>query len=184
MATPTIERYTDVADDWRWRLVDTAEHVLADGTTAHGTRASLGAHLDRLRTLAPDVAVVAADGVVVLIEPGSRPTAIDGTGTVLSRGPEVSGLAAAREAAERAIAGDDAGWSTSTADLAEATVVEADPGVAVCHRGHDGEWRWQLRVDGRTVAESGEGYADAPTAREHAERTLEALPAAPTRTWG
>lgn len=67
--TETIQRYRDIDDDWRWRLIGADGHPLADGELAFTAADELDDHLDRLRQAVPAAAVVD--------EPGRCPVAGD-----------------------------------------------------------------------------------------------------------
>lgn len=190
MSDATIERYRDVADRWRWRLLGPDGHVLADGATVHETEHALRDWLADLRSAITGAPVVEAP--IVAVEPAWTATLVDPEGEVPARSPPTTDREAAQAAAASAIARGSvpADWRRSAPGAGSRAIragtepVTFDPAGAVCHRGHDGEWRWQLRYAGERVADSGEGYADADTAVEHAEAALAAVPAAEDRTWG
>lgn len=60
MDTPTIQRYRDIDDHWRWRLLGADGHPLADGELAFPDETSLERHLERVRTNLP-AATIADD---------------------------------------------------------------------------------------------------------------------------
>lgn len=154
----TIQRYRDVDEAWRWRLIGDDGHPMADGETTHPTVTALDTHLD-------DLAHDLAEAVVATLP----------TGGVILHGSTRFHIAA-----DGAVDTGDMADSPPTPDT---PVIDAAV-LAICHRGHDDEWRWTLFVDGQVVAASGEGYADAAAARTMATRTIAAIPHADRRDWG
>ncbi len=190
MSGAVVERYRDVEDQWRWRLLGEDGHVLADGATTHASAAAMADWLDDLRGTVGDAAVVVADEPVIVVEPQWVALIVDAEGTVVARSPPMADRDAAIDTAEGALAtaGVPARWTNvdgpADRDVHWDEPVVFDPTGVICHHGHDGEWRWQLRHRGEHVADSGEGYADAETAATHAMDAVSVLPAAEARTWG
>lgn len=183
----TVQRYRDVDDHWRWRLVDDG-HVLASASEPVATETALKEAIEALRGVV-DACAIHATAAGCVLHTGPTPAVIvdpEGTRRLWSRDggrPRSDGFdpdrwtAVADAEADEATAWASAAWS----DLA---MLEADPGVFVCHQGHDGEWRWRLFLDVRPVADSGEGYADETAAKASARRTAGTLPEAPLERWG
>ncbi len=74
MSTPTIQRYQDIDQEWRWRLLGSDGHPLADGTIAFADGSALGDHLDWLRgailsaTIVTDPDAVPSSPTIVIHE--------------------------------------------------------------------------------------------------------------------
>lgn len=177
MSSPTIEHYEDVEGRWRWRLLDADAHVLADGTEARPDRGSLEAAVERAVDAMATAPVEVVDRSLVVVEPGWVVRRFDASGAIAAEvGPfERYG------AVEGALGGPAPPGSWRSV---RPTGIAVRRRWFLCHRGHDGEWRWTLRAGGRARAESGEGYPDPGRARRMAVRTAEAATSATVRRWG
>lgn len=196
MSPPTLEQYLDIDDRWRWRLLAPNGLVLADATERFEARSTLESALEAVREQLVDASVFSIDGPRFFVEPGHPLRLLDARARTVATttDPGEERLGAARRI-DRA-GGDplDVDWEETDdegtrVDRLVTQARDADPLVLdgagyLCHHGHDDEWRWTARLNGRDVAESGEGYRDAETARRMAERTASAIGSASIRVWG
>lgn len=189
MTGATLQRYSDVADMWRWRMLADDGHPLADGTHSFDSAAALDIHLERLRAVTPEVSIVDGGDGAVVIHSDERIGVIDTYGEERSHAHDPTlGSFDHLDSLDPMIFH----WTPQDADVMQwiadnwerFPVYDADPGLFICHIGHDGEWRWLLRLDGEAVAESGEGYANLPAAESAARRTRNSIESADEDTWG
>lgn len=178
MTNATLQRYRDVENRWRWRLVASDGHPLADGTQSFETAGGLDGHLDALRDRLPPLAVIDGTDGAVLID-GDTAIALSAEGTLTHRKAAISPPLGDTDTIDWQPADD------GTASVPEATAVQAvDGGAFVIHHGHDGELRWRAIIDAEVVAESGEGYADDAAVGRAIDRTTAAIADATVSTWG
>lgn len=189
MTDATFQRYRDINDEWRWRIIADDGHPLADGTHSFDDAAALDVHLDRLRQAAPQMAIVDGGTGAVLLHSRDHLCVLDSHGQERSHVHDapVGGIDHLAELDPTKFQ-----WTPRNADIIQwiadnwerLPVHSADPGLFICHIGHDSEWRWQLHLDGEVVAESGEGYANRQAAEAAARRTRNSIESADEDTWG
>lgn len=189
MSDATIQRYQDIEDRWRWRLVGGDGHPLADGSQAFTDASALSDHLDRLRSVVPSLDIASGGAGVVVRDGDGTVVAIDEYGAIRAKATvdDLDGSMTDIDlpgALERWELDDETTDQWLEDHLDRASDHRAEPGLFINHLGHDDEWRWQLRLDGQLVAESGEGYATQEAATEAAEHTRAAIESADEDTWG
>lgn len=189
MTNATLQRYRDVTDEWRWRMIADDGHPLADGTLTFDSATALNVHLERLRAVTPEMSIVDGGDGAVVIHSGERIEVIDSHGQARSH-VDVATVGSIDRVDELDPTGLN--WTPRDADVnqwiadnwEQFPVHTADPGLFFCHIGRDSEWRWLLYLDGEVVAESGEGYANRQAAEAAARRTRNSIESADEDTWG
>lgn len=187
MSEATIQLYQDVNDRWRWRLVASDGHPLADGSQAFPLHDDLQSHLDRLKAVVPGLPIIdggegcllLSGGSVIALDAGGTPRAraTVETDAVDTTGSEIEDLPWGYLDAEAK------SWLADS-NLGHLPHQPVDPGVIVCHFAHDEEWRWSLHLDGEIVAESGEGYGSSEAVTSAASQTQSSIVTAEEDTWG
>lgn len=184
-----IHRYTDIDDRWRWRLIDGDGHVIASGAETFDTEEGLADRLASLSGWVSDVPRHVVEGAVLYHDPVGDLLLIDEVGDVVTTGH--TGRTPVSTSDDRR--GVDTKRPVEVLDKADVDlqmaiddvpIVVGDHGLFVCHRGHDGEWRWTWHLATGPVCESGEGYASVAHVTKHVQRFTGLLPTAEVRTWG
>ena len=142
-----------VGDEWRWRLRDRADDIVAAQYGRSGDEAAARALAERTGAALGDAEVIEFEGVDYEVYPGDgewhwRLVSEDRETLADSTVP-----AADREEAEEAV--DQIREQALAADLIEFEQ------AAFQQYESDGEWRWRLiDEDGKVMADSGESYED------------------------
>jgi uncharacterized protein YegP (UPF0339 family) len=140
-------------DEWRWRLRDDVDDVLATGAAADGDEDGARESAKRARAAVHGADIVEFEGAASVVSPAGDA----GPGRLVAADRSV--LADSTEAYDDREAAETAADRVREQALA-ADLVEFEQ-AAFQQYESDGEWRWRLiDEDGQVLADSGESYED------------------------